>query len=75
MNEADRQPPPHEIDAAIRERILARAKAVNGKLLSRFATVVANLNEGHHREALVVLDDIEAAIAKVRIILSLLELE
>jgi hypothetical protein len=62
----------HDLDEAIRQRILERARAMNAKLLSQFGTVADDLEAGGHRAALGGLDGIERQIAAMRSFLLLL---
>jgi hypothetical protein len=64
-----------ETESSIRARILARAKTLTLKIQPRLSVVVANLEGGHHIEALAVLFDIESQITQIRSILSFLEQE
>jgi hypothetical protein len=72
MTEANTQPQPRDLDAAIRERILERVGAINTKLLARLATVADDLDVGGHRAALGGLDGIERQIDTMRSFLLLL---
>ncbi len=63
---------PHDLDHAIRERILERARAINTKLLSQLGTVADDLDAGGHRAALGGLDGIERQIVTMRSFLLLL---
>ena len=72
MTEPNTQPPPREIDEAIRKRVIARAMAINTKLLARLATVADDLDVGGHRAALGGLDGIEREIDTMRSLLLLL---
>jgi hypothetical protein len=62
-------------DSAIRERILVRAKTLTQEIVPRLTVAVANLEGGHHVEALAVFYDIESHIRQIRNILSFLEEE
>ena len=59
-------------DAAIRDRILDRARAINVKLLASFKTVADDLELGGHLAALGGLDGIERDIERMRSFLLLL---
>jgi hypothetical protein len=72
MTEPYTQPPPREIDEAIRKRVIERAMAINTKLLARLATVADDLDVGGHRAALGGLDGIEREIDTMRSLLLLL---
>ena len=62
----------HDLDKAIRQHILERARAINTKLLSQLGTVADDLDAGGHRAALGGLDVIERQIATMRSFLLLL---
>ncbi len=64
------QPP--DINQVIRRHILARAKAINGKLLARLATIADDLDAGHDLAALGGIDGIEREIQTMRSFLLLL---
>jgi hypothetical protein len=66
--------PPHppDPDAALRERVLERAKATNEALLARLQTVADDLDAGGHLAALGGLDGIEREVAQMRSFLLLL---
>jgi hypothetical protein len=68
-NKVNQQP---KIDDAVRARIIARATAINGVLLSRLATVSDDLDAGLDRAALGGLDGIEREITTMRSFLLLL---
>jgi hypothetical protein len=72
MTEPNTQPPPREIDEAIRKRVIERAMAINTKLLAWLATVADDLDVGGHRAALGGLDGIEREIDTMRSLLLLL---
>ncbi len=72
MTESNHQPQPHELDKAVRLRIIARATEINGKLRARLATVADDLDAGSHLAALGGLDGIEREIETMRSILLLL---
>jgi len=72
MTENNNQSPPPEIDDAIRDRIIERAKAINTKLLARLATVADDLDADGHRAALGGLDGLERQIETMRSLLLLL---
>ena len=63
---------PSDLDEAIRQRILERARAINTKLLSQLGTVADDLDAGGHRAALGGLDGIERQIVIMRSLLLLL---
>lgn len=60
------------LDAAIRERIIARATAINAKLLERLQTAADDLAVGGYRAALGGLDGMERQIDRMRSFLLLL---
>lgn len=66
------KPPDHDPDAAIRERILYRAKVLTTAIVDRLTVAVSDLSDGKHRAALGALAGIEQEIATVRSILLLL---
>ena len=72
MTETNTEPQPHDLDEAIRLRILERAKAINTKLLARLRTAADDLDAGGHRAALGGLDGIERQIDTMRSLLLLL---
>ena len=72
MTETNTEPQSHDLDEAIRERILGRVKAINTKLLTRLGTVAEDLDVGGHRAALGGLDGIERQIDTMRSLLLLL---
>jgi hypothetical protein len=72
MTEANNNPPPHDPDEVIRQRILDRAKSINAEILERLATAQDDLSAGQHRAALGALDGIEAQLAIIRSVLLLL---
>jgi hypothetical protein len=72
MTEPNLQPQPHDFDKAVRQRIIARATEINGKLLARLATVADDLDVGADLAALGGLDGIERQIETMRAFLLLL---
>ena len=72
MTETKRDSQSHDLDEAIRLRILGRVKAINTKLLARLGTVAEDLDVGGHRAALGGLDGIERQIDTMRSLLLLL---
>ena len=72
MTETNLNPQAPDLDKAIRRRILARTKAINGQLLARLATVADDLDAEAHRAALGGLDGIEREIQTMRSFLLLL---
>jgi len=59
-------------DEAIRERVLARAKAVNAEIIDRLRIAADDLEAGEHRAALGALDGIESQLTIIRSVLLLL---
>lgn len=72
MSEAIPQPKAPDPDEAIRNQIIDRARAINGKLLARLRTVAEDLEAGGHLAALGSLDGIERDIDRMRSFLLLL---
>lgn len=72
MTGSNPQPRQHELDEALRRLVLARASAVNGKLLARLSSVSDDLDVGGHLAALGGLDGIEREIDRMRSFLLLL---
>ena len=72
MSEPTTQPRQPDPDEAIRNRILGRAKAINGEILARLETAAGDLANGEHRAALGALDGIERELTTIRSILLLL---
>ena len=72
MTEPKSQSHPSDLDAAIRDRILERAKTLNTKLLARLQTAADDLDGGGHRAALGGIDGIEREIDRMRSFLRLL---
>jgi hypothetical protein len=60
-------------DDAVRLRILARAWAINAKLMTRFSVVSDDLDSGSHRAALGGLMGAETDLENLRCLLQLLE--
>lgn len=65
-------PPERDTDAALRERILERAKTLTAGIIDRLTTAVNDLSEGHHLAALGALANIERDLTTIRSILLLL---
>ena len=65
-------PQSHEIDEAIRQRILERATEINTKLQARLSTAAEDLEAGSYLAALGGLDGIEKQIDTMRSLLLLL---
>ena len=72
MPETNKEPQPPDLDEAIRKRVIARAMAINTKLLARLATVADDLDVGGHRAALGGLDGLEREIGTMRSLLLLI---
>jgi hypothetical protein len=72
MTEPNTTPTPHDLDEALRQLVLARVSAINGKVLARLATVSDDLDAGGHRAALGGLDGLERQIETMRSLLLLL---
>jgi len=72
MSKPTTQPHQPDPDEAIRNRILARAKAINAQILARLETAAGDLAKGEHRAALGALDGIEREPTTIRSILLLL---
>jgi hypothetical protein len=72
MTKANTQPKPHDLDEAIRLRILDRAKAINSELLTRLSVAAEDLDAGRHRAALGGIDGVERQIDTMRSLLLLL---
>lgn len=68
----DSNPPDRDLDAALRERILDRAKALTTEIVDRLTVAVADLSNGKHLAALGALAGVEQEIATVRSVLLLL---
>ncbi len=62
-----------ELKDALRTYLLARARAINGKLLERLAVVTDDLDAGHHLAALGALDGIEGEFNTLRSFLLLMQ--
>ena len=72
MTETNTQPKPHDLDEAIRLRILDRAKVINSELLTRLSVAAEDLDAGRHRAALGGIDGVERQIGTMRSLLLLL---
>ncbi len=72
---SDNQMPPnsHDADAAIRARIIERAKAMNAALIARLQVAADDLATGNHRAALGALAGLENDLTTIRCILLLLQ--
>lgn len=65
-------PPDLDPDAAIRERILDRAKALTNEIIDRLTVAVNDFSEGRRLAALGALANIEQDLTTIRSILLLL---
>lgn len=72
MDQPAKQSQPPELAATLRRLVLARASAINGKLLARLSTVSDDLDAGDHLAALGALDGLEHDINRIRSFLLLL---
>ena len=72
MTKTNTEPQPHDLDEAIRLRILERTKAINSELLTRLRVAAEDLEAGRHRAALGGIDGIEREIVTMRSLLLLL---
>lgn len=72
MTEPNHNPQPPELDESLGRLVLARASAINGKLLARLSTVSNDLDSGSHLAALGGLDGLEREIDRMRSLLLLL---
>lgn len=73
MTSTNNPPNGTEPEDAVRLRILARAWAINAKLMTRFATVSDDLDAGSHRAALGGLVGSDDELQNLRCLLRLLE--
>jgi len=62
-----------DVDAAIRKRIIERAKVINTEILTRFSLAADDLDNNQHRAALGALDGLEKQIETFRSLLRLIE--
>jgi hypothetical protein len=72
MTELNHNPQPPELDESLCRLVLARASAINGKLLDRLRTVSDDLDSGSYLAALGGLDGLEREIDRMRSFLLLL---
>jgi hypothetical protein len=72
MTEPNRNTQPPELDDALRRLVLARASAINGRLLATLSTISDDLDAGRHLAAIGGLDGIEREIETMRSFLLLL---
>ena len=72
MTELNRQPQPPEIELALKELILRRAREINGKILTSLAIVSDELDDNNYLGAIGGLDGLESEIAVLRCTLLLL---
>jgi len=73
MAEMKNNPTPADLDSAIRERILERAKRYNAEILQRFSIAGEDLANNKHRAALGALDGIDLTLQEFRTLLRLIE--
>jgi hypothetical protein len=62
-----------DLDSAIRERILERAKKYNSEILKRFSIAADDLENNKHRAALGALDGIDSILQEFRTLLRMAE--
>ena len=72
MTQPNTNPQPHELDEALRQLVLARVNAINGKLLASLSIVADDLDAASHLAALGGLDGLEREIRTMRSFLLLL---
>lgn len=72
MTKPNRNPQPPDLDEALRRLVLARASAINGRVLARLSIVSDDLDAGGHRAALGGIDGLEREIETMRSFLLLL---
>jgi hypothetical protein len=72
MTETNTKTPPRDLHDALRQFVLTRVSAINGRVLARLATVSDDLDAGSHLAALGGLDGLEREIATMRNFLLLL---
>jgi len=73
MTEVKSNPNPADLDAAIRGRILERARTYNAEILKRFSIAAEDLANNEHRAALGALDGIDSMLQEFRTLLRLME--
>jgi hypothetical protein len=66
-------PTPDDLDNAIRDSILERAKHYNAEILKRFSIAAEDLADNKHRAALGALDGIDSILQEFRALLRLME--
>jgi hypothetical protein len=72
MTSQSSQPPKqHELEEAVRLKILTRAAIVNTKLMTRLATVAKDIEDGSTKDALSSLGGLERKVYAVRNLLLL----
>ena len=71
MTEARSNPNPDDLDNAIRERIIERARKYNAEILTRFSIAAEDLANKKHRAALGALDGIDTTLHEFRALLRL----
>ena len=72
MSNTRTPPNSHDADAAIRARIIERAKSLAVELIARFQIAAEDLANGNHHGALGALAGLENDLATIRCILLLL---
>jgi hypothetical protein len=72
MTEVPTNPTPDDPDAAIRERILERAREYNAEILQRFSIAAEDLANNKHRAALGALDGLDSTLQEFRTLLRLM---
>lgn len=72
MKDPQNNPSDRDMEAAIRDRILDRAKTLTTEIIDRLTVAVADLSDGNYLAALGALDGIEQNLTTVRSILLLL---
>ena len=73
MTETSTQPKSPNLDEAVRQRVLERAKVINTKLLARFATAAEDLEAGRHLGAIGAIGGIHGQVYTLRSLLLLLQ--
>jgi hypothetical protein len=73
MTEVKSNPKPDDLDNAMRERIIGRAKKYNAEILKRFSIAAEDLANSQHRAALGALDGIDSTLQEFRTLLRLME--
>src|SRR4051812_14541165 len=71
--EVPTNPTPDDLDAAIREHILERARKYNAEIVKSFSIAAEDLSNNKHRAALGALDGIDSMLQEFRALLRLIE--